>query len=87
MEERVEGIYVTAEDLNRIGFIQFKDDESGCLVIRCESTTVNLEIMFLRSILKCYGDEYAIVELVDERMIDDYVTIKTNLPVDKIWEL
>ncbi len=89
-EERLEGIYVTKEDINNIGHTIFKDPDTGCLSIICGGETVNIEKMFLRSILKCFGSEYAITgeedyiwEDINGNEVYD-ILFKTNLPKE-LW--
>ena len=86
--ERVENIYVTANDIDKIGNTHFKDEETGCLSIICSVETANIEEIFLRSILKCFGEQYVITDTedfiwdnVDGKEVID-ILFKTNLPGD-----
>ena len=86
--ERVENVYVTANDIGKIGNTHFKDEETGCLSIICNGNTVNIEEIFLRSILKCFGEQYVITDTEDYIWTDTNgnevydILIKTNLPGD-----
>lgn len=86
--ERVENVYVTANDIDKIGSTHFKDEETGCLSIICDANTVNIEEMFLRSILRCFGEQYVITDTEDYIWTDIEgnevydILIKTNLPGD-----
>lgn len=87
-------IEVQKEDIKRIGHTAFKDDDGNSLII-CNGDTCNIEEILLRSILKCFGEEYKIVDTedwiddtcLDERGEVDFlkikdVLIKTNLPFE-----
>lgn len=86
----VENVYVTANDIERIGNTMYKE-EDGTLAIVCDSATASLEEIFLRSILKCFGEEYHITETEDfiwedkdgNEVVD--ILFKTNLPKDKVF--
>lgn len=89
--ERVENVYVTANDIDKIGNTHFKDEETGYLSIICSVETSNIEEIFLRSILKCFGEQYVITDTEDfiwdnvdgKEMID--ILFKTNLPGDLVF--
>ena len=89
--ERIENVYVTANDIDKIGNTHFKDAETGCLSIICDGNTVNLEEIFLRSILRCFGEQYVIMDTEDYIWTDIEgnevydILIKTNLPVDLVF--
>lgn len=57
------------------------------LTIDCNVDTVNIEEILLRSILKCYGEDYTVTNVLehickdDEDLIDGY-TLVTNLPFE-----
>ena len=53
-------IEVTKEDIKKIGFACY--NEGGFLEIMCDGDTYNIEYILLRSILKCFGDEYKIIK-------------------------
>ena len=80
-------IEVTKEDIKKIGFACY--NEGGFLEIMCDGDTYNIEYILLRSILKCFGDEYKIIETKDftilgengEEVIFDILFV-TNLPYD-----
>ena len=86
--EHVENVYVTANDIDKIGNTHFKDTETGYLSIICDINTVDIEKILLRSILKCFGEQYVITDIedyfwtdVDGNEVRD-ILIKTNLPGD-----
>ena len=53
-------IEVTKEDIKKIGYACY--NEGGFLEIMCDGDTYNIEYILLRSILKCFGDEYKIIK-------------------------
>ena len=62
-------------------------NNGGYLTIDCNVDTVNIEEILLRSILKCYGEDYTVTNVLehickdDEDLIDGY-TLVTNLPFE-----
>lgn len=81
-------IQVGIKDIKKIGKTHFKD-EGGVLAIICDGDTSNIEEILLRSILKCFGDEYKIIETKDfiiwgDRGQEDVIDILfvTNLPYE-----
>ena len=80
-------IEVEKKDINKIGYTGYK--ENGFLAIICNGDTANIEEILLRSILKCFGDEYKIIETKDfiiwgDRGQEDIIDILfvTNLPYE-----
>jgi hypothetical protein len=80
-------IEVTKEDIKKIGFACY--NEGGFLEIMCDGDTYNIEYILLRSILKCFGDEYKIIktevfiwknEEGEEEVFD--ILYITNLPYE-----
>ena len=80
-------IEVTMEDIKKIGFACY--NEGGFLEIMCDGDTYNIEYILLRSILKCFGDEYKIIktevfiwknEEGEEEVFD--ILYITNLPYE-----
>ena len=80
-------IQVEKEDINKIGYTGYK--ENGFLAIICNGDTANIEEILLRSILKCFGDEYKIIktevfiwknEEGEEEVFD--ILYITNLPYE-----
>jgi hypothetical protein len=76
-------IEVSAEDIKKIGGTAFGDDD-GFTHILCDLSTANIEEILLRSILKCFGEEYCIVACEDWEWDNGIQQIEfvTNLP----WE-
>ena len=78
-------IEVTKEDIKKIGYACY--NEGGFLAIMCDGDTCNIEEILLRSILKCFGDDYTVTNVLehickdDEDLIDGY-TLVTNLPFE-----
>ena len=79
-------IEVTKEDIKNIGYACY--NESGFLAIMCDGDTCNIEEILLRSILKCFGDDYKVVKAEDDVWEDingeevyDILFI-TNLPYE-----
>ena len=79
-------IQVEKEYISKIGYTGYK--ENGFLAIICKGDTSNIEEILLRSILKCFGEEYHIVSSEDfiwqDDDGDDVYEIKfiTNLPYE-----
>ena len=57
-------IEVVKEDIKKIGNAWY--NEGGFLAIVCDGNTSNIEEILLRSILKCFGDEYKVVKAEDD---------------------
>ena len=57
-------IEVTKEDIKNIGHTCY--NEGGFLAIVCDGDTSNIEDILLRSILKCFGDEYKVISREDD---------------------
>lgn len=79
-------IEITKEDIALIGHIGY--NENGCAAIVCSHEQSNIEYILLRSILKCFGEQYKVVsfhecfeDIEDLRTIQDVVYI-TNLPFE-----
>lgn len=79
-------IEVTKADIKKIGHTCY--NESGFLAIMCDGDTCNIEEILLRSILKCFGDDYKVVKAEDDIWEDskgeevyDILFIK-NLPYE-----
>ena len=79
-------IEVVKEDIKKIGNTKYNED--GFLAIICSVDTANIEEILLRSILKCFGKNYHIVDSEDfiwpnedgEDVID--IQFITNLPYE-----
>lgn len=79
-------IDVKKEDIKKIGNTKYNED--GFLAIICSVETANIEEILLRSILKCFGKNYHIVDSEDfiwpnedgEDVID--IQFITNLPYE-----
>ncbi len=79
-------IEVTKEDIKKIGFACY--NEGGFLEIMCDGDTYNIEYILLRSILKCFGDDYKVIKAEDyiwedingEEVYD--ILFITNLPYE-----
>ena len=52
-------IEVKKEDIKKIGNTKY--NEGGFLAIVCDGDTFSIEEILLKSILKCFGDEYKVV--------------------------
>ena len=83
---------VNKKDIKHIGNTQYADVNGNTLII-CNGKTCEIELILLRSILKCFGDEYKIIDTEDfgwdeENPIEEWnIEIQTNLPFDKVREL
>ena len=84
-------IQVEQKDINKIGYACY--NEGGFLAIMCDGDTCNIEEILLRSILKCFGDEYKVVKAEDdiwetfkgEEIYD--ILFVTNLPYEKFEKI
>ena len=83
-------IKVKKDDIMKIGTTGYNED--GFLAIICNGDTSNIEEILLRSILKCFGEEYYIVSVEDYIWQDDDgeevydIQFITNLPYDIYME-
>ena len=57
-------IEVKKDDIKKIGHTCY--NEGGFLAIVCDGDTSSIEEILLRSILKCFGDEYKVVKAEDD---------------------
>ena len=66
-------------------------NEGGYLAIDCNVSNVNTDEILLRSILKCFGDDYTVTDTLeyinenDQDLIDGYMLV-TNLPFEMFEE-
>ena len=76
-------IEVQADDIQKIGTTTFGADD-GFTHILCDLSTANIEEILLRSILKCFGDEYEILGCEDFEWDNgiEQIEFVTNLPWD-----
>ena len=79
-------IEVVKEDIKRIGHTCY--NEGGYLAIMCDGNTSNIEEILLRSILKCFGDDYKVIKTEDYIWENDEgevvyeILYVTNLPYE-----
>ena len=79
-------IEVTKEDIKKIGNTKY--NEGGFLAIVCDGDTSNIEEILLRSILKCFGDDYKVIKTEDYIWENDEgeevyeILYVTNLPYE-----
>ena len=79
-------IEVTKEDIKKIGNAWY--NEGGFLEIMCDGDTCNIEEILLRSILKCFGDDYKVIKTEDYIWENDEgevvyeILYVTNLPYE-----
>ena len=79
-------IGVTKEDIKKIGYACY--NEGGFLAIMCDGDTSNIEEILLRSILKCFGDDYKVIKTEDfiwendEGEVVYEILYVTNLPYE-----
>ena len=77
-------IEVTKKDIKKIGYACY--NEGGFLAIMCDGDTCNIEEILLRSILKCFGDDYKVIKTEDfiwendEGEVVYEILYVTNLP-------
>ena len=77
---------VQKEDIKKIGYAWYNG--GGFLEIMCGGDTCNIEEILLRSILKCFGDDYKVIKTEDyiwedskgEEVYD--ILFITNLPYE-----
>ncbi len=82
-------IEIEKKDILDIGCVNYNID--GVFVICCDPNTDHIERILLRSILKCFGEQY-IITRVDECLLDDdddeeYIMFTTNLPYEMFEEV
>ena len=79
-------IDVKKEDIKKIGNTKY--NEGGFLAIICDGDTCNIEEILLRSILKCFGDDYKVIKTEDYIWKNDEgevvyeILYVTNLPYE-----
>ena len=79
-------IDVKKEDIKKIGNTKY--NEGGFLAIICNGDTSNIEEILLRSILKCFGDDYKVIKTEDYIWENDEgevvyeILYVTNLPYE-----
>ena len=79
-------IEVKKEDIKKIGNTKY--NEGGFLAIVCDGDTSNIEEILLRSILKCFGDDYKVIKTEDYIWENDEgevvyeILYVTNLPYE-----
>ena len=79
-------IEVTKEDIKKIGNTKY--NEGGFLAIVCDGDTCNIEEILLRSILKCFRDDYKVIKTEDYIWENDEgevvyeILYVTNLPYE-----
>ena len=79
-------IDVKKEDIKKIGNTKY--NEGGFLAIMCDGDTCNIEEILLRSILKCFGDDYKVIKTEDYIWENDEgevvyeILYVTNLPYE-----
>ena len=79
-------IDVKKEDIKNIGYACY--NESGFLAIMCDGNTSNIEEILLRSILKCFGNDYKVIKTEDYIWENDEgevvyeILYVTNLPYE-----
>lgn len=85
--EKELNIKVCQNDLAKIG--NTMSQENGFVSIVCDGNIANLEEIFLRNILLCFGDEYTIIDSEDFWWNDNKcdIVFHTNLPWSAIYPL
>ena len=79
-------IEVTKKDIKKIGYACY--NEGGFLAIMCDGDTCNIEEILLKSILKCFGDDYKVIKTEDYIWENDEgevvceILYITNLPYE-----
>ena len=79
-------IDVKKEDIKKIGNTKY--NEGGFVAIMCDGDTCNIEEILLRSILKCFGDDYKVIKTEDYIWENDEgevvyeILYVTNLPYE-----
>ena len=79
------GFELLKSDIHRIGGSAYHNDEGNCVIVFYEDDVAyQVEYIFLRSILRLFGQQYRITsedEYVDERG-ELSIHLTTNLPWD-----
>ena len=70
-------IQVEKVDITEMGFTHY--NENGYLAVMCKIETQGIELIILRSILKCFGDQYKVVK-EDYGFSSTCAIFITNLP-------
>ena len=79
-------IEVVKEDIKKIGNAWY--NEGGFLEIMCDGDTCNIEEILLRSILKCFSEDYKVIKTEDYIWENDEgkevydILYVTNLPYE-----
>ena len=79
-------IDVKKEDIKKIGYACYNED--GFLAIMCNGDTRNIEEILLRSILKCFSEDYKVIKTEDYIWENDEgkevydILYVTNLPYE-----
>lgn len=73
-------------DIHRIGGATYQNDEGNCVfVFYGDDDAYGIELIFLRNLLKLFGEQYKVIseeEFIDEK--DEFtIYLTTNLP----WEM
>lgn len=76
-------VEVRKEDIENIGHTMFKGDD-GNIIIICSFNSASIEQILLRTILKCFGEEYMVVSEYD---VDEDIAFITNLPYSVYEEI
>ena len=81
LKSHIMNIQVEKTDIDLIGHTCYS--ENGNLAIICSTDTSGIEQILLRNILKCFGEEYKIVDEYDtdsEEIEYSDIVFETNLP-------
>ena len=79
-------IEVKKEDIKKIGNTKY--NEGGFLAIMSDGDTCNIEEILLRSVLKCFGNDYKVIKAEDYIWEDNKgkevydILFITNLPYE-----
>lgn len=91
MNKNIMNVQVEKADIKKIGNTAF--NQNGNLAIVCNGETSNIEEILLRSILKCFGEDYKVISSEDniwvnvkgEEVYD--ILFTTNLPYELFEEV
>ena len=88
MNKNIMNVQVEKADIKKIGNTAF--NQNGNLAIVCNGETSNIEEILLRSILKCFGDDYKVVSAEDfewDGVEGCDICFTTNLPYELFEEV
>ena len=73
-------------DIVRIGGAAYQNDEGNCVIVFYEDDVAyQIEYIFLRNILKLFGEEYKIIS--EDEYVDEGEGLSTHLTTNLPWDV